>query len=625
MVPIYIDVSDEVTTVIERIKNSTESHLALVVPKGAILIQSIVNLKLIKKSAETAGVEVVLVTTDKIGRNLSTQIGIPSFSKFDPQKMTMSDEDGSSDLNVIGGVKIHRYYDEKEDNLEDAEQPVEPIIIPKEILKDKSGDSKTGDSKNSDSQTSEPLPSESLPEPEKAELKKKQINQDIEMPVKKRVIETEIIKEVIHEKAAEDKSPAPIIEKMASEAVEKVEKVDKADIKENKEVKEVNVTEKIVGGTQDKAGKKKKSFLPATIAYVTIIILIGALGAGYYFLPETNINIAIAGTPWNKDYELTTIQPEITTKEITKEINIKTTGKKEVGDKATGTAKLFFIDSSTPENIPAGAKISAKGLTFVTMEAVTVPGARVENGQIVPGSTTVNITAEQAGADSNLTAVTGTITSPATKAYAQIVSTTGGSTRQIAIISAEDLKNARATTEQQIKDELTNQINDALKDSGYLMDTTKDQFVLSDYNAPAADTEAENFNITAKGTLKRISIDPAKVAVYVNQEAQKENTENTTVAVQDIKSTLENMDTANSTVTVKTTATGITSYKINNLDDISTSISGKTAEEAKVIINDKLQDYKIHEIRIEQKTIGSYLRIPLSKRFVKIQVQDVAL
>lgn len=115
MQPVYIEPSDEITTVIERLKAADDLSLALVVPKGAILLQSIVNLKLTKKAALTSGKEIVLITTDKIGRNLATQVGIPVYSRLDEKNLPVTEEseeiNGEEPPKIIAGVKVHRYYD----------------------------------------------------------------------------------------------------------------------------------------------------------------------------------------------------------------------------------------------------------------------------------------------------------------------------------------------------------------------------------------------------------------------------------------------------------------------------------------------------------------------------------
>lgn len=61
---IYIDVDDEITAIIDKVRNSKERIVALVLPKRASVLQSIVNMKLLKRTAENAKKHVVLITTE---------------------------------------------------------------------------------------------------------------------------------------------------------------------------------------------------------------------------------------------------------------------------------------------------------------------------------------------------------------------------------------------------------------------------------------------------------------------------------------------------------------------------------------------------------------------------------
>lgn len=61
---IYIDIEDDITAVIERVKTSTENIIALVPPKGSAVLQSAVNLKLLKRAAASVGKKPVIVTSN---------------------------------------------------------------------------------------------------------------------------------------------------------------------------------------------------------------------------------------------------------------------------------------------------------------------------------------------------------------------------------------------------------------------------------------------------------------------------------------------------------------------------------------------------------------------------------
>ena len=49
---IYVDVDDEITAIIDKVKTAGEPIQALVLPKRATMLQSIVNMKLLKRAAD---------------------------------------------------------------------------------------------------------------------------------------------------------------------------------------------------------------------------------------------------------------------------------------------------------------------------------------------------------------------------------------------------------------------------------------------------------------------------------------------------------------------------------------------------------------------------------------------
>ena len=61
---IYIDVDDEITGIIDKVRRSGQKIVALVLPKRAAVFQSIVNMKLLKRAAEEAQKNIVLITSE---------------------------------------------------------------------------------------------------------------------------------------------------------------------------------------------------------------------------------------------------------------------------------------------------------------------------------------------------------------------------------------------------------------------------------------------------------------------------------------------------------------------------------------------------------------------------------
>ncbi len=62
---IYIDIEDDITSIIDKLKNSAEKIVALVPPKGNAVLQSVVNLKLLKRAASGANKQLVVVTSNQ--------------------------------------------------------------------------------------------------------------------------------------------------------------------------------------------------------------------------------------------------------------------------------------------------------------------------------------------------------------------------------------------------------------------------------------------------------------------------------------------------------------------------------------------------------------------------------
>lgn len=61
---VYIDVDEEITGIIDKVRTGKSSIVALVLPKRAAVFQSVVNMKLLKRAADQDGKKVVLITSE---------------------------------------------------------------------------------------------------------------------------------------------------------------------------------------------------------------------------------------------------------------------------------------------------------------------------------------------------------------------------------------------------------------------------------------------------------------------------------------------------------------------------------------------------------------------------------
>jgi hypothetical protein len=106
---VYIDVDDEITTIIDKVRSSGQKIVAVVLPKRATVFQSIVNLKLLKRSADDAKKQLVLISSEAgllplagtvglyVAKNLQSKPEIPPVPGAIDDDEIMEDPSGFSD------------------------------------------------------------------------------------------------------------------------------------------------------------------------------------------------------------------------------------------------------------------------------------------------------------------------------------------------------------------------------------------------------------------------------------------------------------------------------------------------------------------------------------------------
>lgn len=125
---IYIDVDDEITSVIEKLQRAKGTIVALVLPKRAVVMQSIINMRLLKRTADQAGKNVVLVTGEASLLPLAGMAGLhvaatPSSKPTIPPAPDQPNEEPES-VNESAEIAAASDNDEDFDSAAEAETPV---------------------------------------------------------------------------------------------------------------------------------------------------------------------------------------------------------------------------------------------------------------------------------------------------------------------------------------------------------------------------------------------------------------------------------------------------------------------------------------------------------------------
>ena len=133
---VYVDVDDEITAIIDKVRSSDNSIIALVLPKRATMLQSIVNMKLLKRAANQNEKKVVLITSEPglmplagaaglhVAPNLQSQPYIPSESTASTiAPLPDLDEEKATDEPIDPNTPVGELAEKK------ADDKVKPIEI----------------------------------------------------------------------------------------------------------------------------------------------------------------------------------------------------------------------------------------------------------------------------------------------------------------------------------------------------------------------------------------------------------------------------------------------------------------------------------------------------------------
>lgn len=113
---VYIEIDEDITSVINKVQSSDDKVVALVLPKRATVFQSTINMKLLKKAAATAHKSLVLITSDTsilplagaaklhVAKTLQSKPSIPPAPNEHVESSTISSEELAAATETGGDV-----------------------------------------------------------------------------------------------------------------------------------------------------------------------------------------------------------------------------------------------------------------------------------------------------------------------------------------------------------------------------------------------------------------------------------------------------------------------------------------------------------------------------------------
>lgn len=423
---IYIEPEDDITDIISKIENAKQKIVALVPPKKAGVLRSVVNIKLISKAATGAKKTAVLVTTDPSITKLAAAAKLPI----------------TKDLQSAPAIP--------ELDVEDGEE-----VVKEDVVEDEAEDEKE---------------------------------------------ETE------DEKEAEEESEEEKEDEEESEDEE--EKKEGLSIKKDKTKKPKNKFFAFL------AEHKKLAIVCVILVLALIVFLIWAL----FIAPAVDVFVSIKTDTNNfseavsfvkeqKDEDIKEGKLYLEERKIEKENEVKfeATGKKNIGEKATGEVVVYSYFSAKGVNaVNAGTRFSISGLSYAANESVTLSwdgdGKSCENDHIIVDgkiqcliSGRVGVTAVEAGEKYNIAKSSTGWETVANVAVYSDKEMSGGTDNIITVVQQSDIEKARnelnAGKESENKEKLYETIN---KDDNLIIESTFKMTTSATVSTPAVDEEVKS-------------------------------------------------------------------------------------------------------------------------------------
>lgn len=378
---VYIDVEDDITAIIEKVKSAKEKIVALVPPKRVGVLQSAVNLRLLARTASGSDKRIVLITNNQALVALAASAEIPVAKNLQSKP----------EVPEIPAIQV----DDEDDMIDGQQLPVgdhaKTVVKEKIIEREVEKLGKSSKSSNSkDSFSGIDIDDDSL---------------DVTDDTGKKV------------SFAKDGS--------AKKSKKSDSKIPNFDSFRNKLFIGIAAAILLTGGLV-------WAFVFAPAAKVIVTAATSSENISF------SVNLTSSGAT---DVEKNTIQTM--SKSIEKEVEVEftATGKDTVGEKATGTMELTRTSmSSLPLTVPAGTQFTSGSYVFVSTKAVTLAPTTVGPGGLIQDTKDVPVVAAEIGADYNLPARN---YSPSMNGFtAAGGNMSGGSSREVTVVSQSDFDTA---------------------------------------------------------------------------------------------------------------------------------------------------------------------------------------
>lgn len=539
----YIEIDEEIISTVGRLRKSGEAENIFVFPKRSLILQSIINLKLLGREAEKLGKTVVIMTQDEQGMRLAEKAGL-RVREYQDRALREYRQDASARFTVRHGESIP--MPEPADSNNALRHSNE--IGSESFYGDASISRHAPDQASTISTTSS---TPALPEKRVQTLRVRNATPPVQtalnsvrdtvppMPMAQPPVMTPKprpeaggMNEALRADAARKEKLRRLFEGRA--AGRNTDGQDLVQPMKSQPMPPVSLPS-VPGAPKSKKG-------PWLWSMVSLVLLAGVVFGGYFFLrPEAIIEIqpqqatqtvrlSLVGTT-DASGSGVSVPARYVEEEKTIRLSREATGKDTDGNglKARGTIVISNAFSEAAQSLVATTRFeTADGRLYRLVSGVTVPGTKTEGGKTVPGMVEAQVMADKAGTKSNLDSGT-TFAIPGFKGgpkFEKITAEskgafTGGedsATAATLSVSGADLENARLAAMEEAKKTVINGLVSRIQSGEIALEPSFEVVTIGIPSAPTEGMAVERFDYEARFQVRGFIISEAAIRNIFDKE-----------------------------------------------------------------------------------------------------------
>ncbi|MFH1612017.1 MAG: hypothetical protein ABH887_02010 [bacterium] len=531
MKTIHIEPDEEIISVIDKIDRANDRQINLVIPNGAQIWQSSINLKLLMREANYASQKINLIIPSNLDSEMAEKIGftVKKVDDITEEVELINDQNIKQEENNIG-VELATSVEGLVDQMPMQDVDMDSDDIKKEILEEEDQEENDQEEEFNESRSQDVKDNmiNILVDELQTNGSKNRFNNSFKQDVMKNKADLVVARkgQITNKKRVAKKSLRSKIGKLpvmpASFSMQKRNSNSKR--YESKQYK------KSVPNAPINWNKWFAGFIALGLVVVLLVL--------FFVLPTTTVNIYPQTEPISFDLSIkglrsaTNVDVNTNTVPI-QEMSVKqnvsksfsTTGEKELNEKASGIITVYNEFSSVPQTIVATTRFeSPDGKIFRLLKTTVIPGAKIEDAKIVPSTINIEVVADQPGSDYNIDPTEFTI--PGFKGSPKYVgfygksnkAMDGGAIGKFKVVLDEDIENAKKSLTEELinnaKVDLQRQIPEGFE---IIENGMQENILQEDFSAKEGD-QAELFTLEIEAEVKALllKIDDVKQIIDLN-------------------------------------------------------------------------------------------------------------